>query len=331
MEIAFEYLLAAIETTRGTAITTPAKILPIAGTLIGRQSATRPEESTGLLAQHTRSGVIRRWGEWEGEGNLDLNILPFLLNALVRGNVTTPATPGGATDARLWTFTPTMTADDIETLTMWFGDPNVQIWRAPFGLLQELTITNDASSEDGATMSLSGITNYPLQIAAPTAPAYDRAPIISGINGQVWLDTSSPIGTTELTDARVVSVEHVIPLNGVPKYTMSGPGASKTYGRIGRGKRSITTRITLEIPDTTEYDLYENESIVKCRVRHNGPLIEPTFYYYLEVDTYGLLELDDFGDLEGTNRTMTLSIISEYDATLGADWSIKVQNEETGL
>jgi hypothetical protein len=39
----------------------------------------------------------------------------------------------------------------------------------------------------------------------------------------------------------------------------------------------------------------------------------------------------DWGSLEGVNRTISLEVQSQYDATLGADWSIAVQNDRTAL
>ena len=55
----------------------------------------------------------------------------------------------------------------------------------------------------------------------------------------MWLDTSSAIGTTAIT-GRLISAEHVIPVNYGYKYLAVGPTGSKTYTRTGRGKRSMT-------------------------------------------------------------------------------------------
>jgi len=81
----------------------------------------------------------------------------------------------------------------------------------------------------------------------------------------------------------------------------------------------------------TQYKLFENGTNCKLRIRHNGDLIETGFYHYVEVDTYGPLNFTDWGELEGTNRTLTLEVQSLYDATLGADFSVKVQNDRTAL
>ena len=140
MEITFEYLLAAIEATRGTAVDPPTIYLNLAGLITPQQSRYRPDESRGRLAKHNRSKVVRKWSEWEGEGPADVFTMPFIANMAVKGNVTTPTTPGGATNARLWTFAPTMDADDLETATLYSGDPTVQAFQAPFATVDDFTL-----------------------------------------------------------------------------------------------------------------------------------------------------------------------------------------------
>lgn len=406
-EMAFEYLALALETTRGTAIATPTHYANLTGMISPRVARYRPTESRGELAQYHRSKLVRRWGEWAGQGPLDVDLLPVFLEMAVKSGIS-PTIPGGATSSRLWAYVPTMNADDIDTASLFWGDPNVQIWRGAYGTVDEIQIRNDASGTDGATMQLSGHTRHPLYygdvtditqanpgvvtsaahglvngdqvtfasvggmtevngntytvasattdtfalsgtdtsgftaytsgghwaLAAPSLPSQITGGLISGVNMQVWLDTSSAIGTTEIT-SRVVSAEHTIPTSLAYKYLAAGPAADLSYSRVGRGKRSVTTRVVLELLDTTQYDLFEADSVVKLRVRHNGPAIETvsgtTFYSYVEVDTYGRMDVTDWGELEGTNRTLTLEVMSEKDAALGADFRVAVQNARTSL
>lgn len=328
-EITFEYLALALEATRGTAVTPPTHYANLLGTITPRTGRYRPDESRGTLARSHRSKLTRKWAEWQGQGPLDVDLLPVFLNMIAK-SVTSPSTPVGATLSRLWEFVPNMTADDLKMATMYWGDPNVQIFQGAFGYANQLAINGDGSSEDGATMQLSGMTQFPSKVSAPTLPSQITGELISGINMQLWLDTSSAIGTTEVT-GRVVSANHSLPGGIAPKFIAAGPTADLTYTRIGRAKRQLTTTVVLELLDTTQYDIFAADSTVKLRVRHNGPLIEAGFYYYVEADTYGKLDLTDWGELEGTNRTLTLQVLSEYDATLGADWRMAVQNQRTAL
>jgi hypothetical protein len=191
-----------------------------------------------------------------------------------------------------------------------------------------------ATTIDLAGINSTGYTTYvsggTLEKVAPVFPAIAASPLVSGASMQMWLDTSSVIGTTAIT-GRLISAEHVIPVNYGYKHLAVGPTGALTYQRVGRGKRSITTRVTLELTDMEQYKLFENGTYSKLRIRHNGELIETGFYHYVQVDTYGPLNFTDWGELEGTNRTITLEIQSQYDSTLGADFQVLVQNDRTAL
>lgn len=207
-----------------------------------------------------------------------------------------------------------------------------------------MTEVNDkvytVADPSGSTFSLAGInstayTTYDsggeVQKVAPVFPSILSAPLISGAGMQMWLDTGGDsIGTTEIT-GRLISAEHTIPANYAYKHLAVGPTGAKTYQRVGRGKRSITTKVTLELLDLEQYNLFIQDANCKLRIRHNGDLIETGFYHFVEVDTYGPLHFTDWGELEGTNRTITLEVQSQYDATLGADWRVLVQNDRTAL
>lgn len=406
-EIPFEALLIALETTAGTAVE-PTHYLPLTGTLNPAVERYRPDEARGTLVEAYRSKIVRQWGEWSGEGPLETYLLPVLLNMVATGNMTSqPTTPGGATNSRLWTFTPAITTNDLKTATIFWGDRNAQMFRGTFATVDELTITADASGTDGSSISVSGHTQFPgygtftvtgiskadpgvvttsaahgllagakvrlidvggmtevndtiftvaspsgsnfslsgvnttsyttytsggtVEVVAPVFPSILTAPLISGAGMQMWLDTGTDgIGTTEIA-GRLISAEHVIPVNYGYKYLAVGPTGSKTYTRVGRGKRSATTRVTLELTDLEQYKLFVEGSTVKLRIRHNGDLIESGFYHHVTVDTYGPMTFTDWGALENTNRTITLEVQSQYDATLGADWSIAVQNDRATL
>lgn len=403
-EIAFEYLALALEATKGTPITPPTHYANLAGWIKPQVNYQEPVESRGTLEELYRSNRVREAGNWQGEGAADLDLLPVFLNMVVKGGVTSPSTPGGATLSRLWEFVPTITGDNLKTATFYWGDPNTQVFRGAFGYADELTITADASKPEGVKMSVKGMTQFPLwkgditgvtqanpgvvtspghglvngdqvlissvggmtqlngntytvagatadtfqlsgtnttgfgaytsggkwTLVSPTLPAQIVGTLLAAQNMQLWLDTSSAIGTTEIT-GRVVSGQHTIPTGITPKYIAVGPAGKKTYTRTGRKKRKVKTKVVFELRDTAQYELFQNDSTVKLRCRYNGPLIEAGFYYYLEIDTYGKLKFTDFGELEGTNRTVSFDVDSIVDTTLGASFRAAVQNIRTSL
>jgi hypothetical protein len=330
--IPFEYLLLALETTRGTAVNPPTHYLNLAGTLTPRQSRYRPDESRGHLARNTRSRTVRRWCEFEGEGGLDTRNAVILGHMLFDG-VVSPTTPGGTTP-RLWTFTPTLTTDDIDSATLYWGDPNVQAFQAAYCMLDEVTITADASGEDGVMVEASGMGRFPSATAPSSVPAQLNPPLLAPSDMQLWIDTASAIGTSEITGGRFVSCNLTIPTGVTRKWSASGPSGGRQFQRTGRTKRAITLEIVMELLDLTQYTIYANnegDTVARVRVRFNGPIIETTYRHFIEFDLWGPLEVSDWGELEESNRTIVFTLESEYDTTAGTDIIMRVQNDSATI
>jgi hypothetical protein len=262
--------------------------------------------------------------------------MPFLFNMAVAPN-SSPSTPADAVLARLWAFVRSGTADNIKSATVWWGDPALNQLRSEFAMLDELVVENDASGEEVATVNAKGMALFPTKVSAPAATTSIAGATFPGGLMQLWIDTSSAIGTTEITD-RLISAKHTIKTGVKYKYIAKGPAASLGFSLIGREKiATLTTEIKLEFLDYDEYDMWAASDTLKVRVRHNGTLIEsegagPTdFYNYMEFDSYGVGSDLEWGDNEGTNRTITIVIESQNDSTLGSDCRTAVQNARTSL
>jgi len=329
-EVAFETMRMALEAVRGTGEAAPTHLLNVEGTLVPKITRYRPKEQRGTLAEVYRSVDTRKWAEFEGKGDLDVNELTFWLNMAV-APLGSPSTPSSAVLARLWAFTRNISSDTIKSATAWWGDPALNQLTAPFAMLDELTIENDSSGEEVATISVKGMANFPSKVAAPGATASIAGATLPGQLMQCWIDTGSAIGTTAIS-GRLISAKHTIKTGASYKYIAGGPAASLSYALSGRQKASaIETELKLELIDFTQYDLWAAGTALKVRVRHNGALIESVagplnFYNYVEVDTYGPLDELDWDDNEGTNRALTVKIVGQYDSTLGSDLRVGVQN-----
>jgi hypothetical protein len=334
-EIAFETLRLALESTRGTAITTPTHLLNLPGTITPDVTVYKPKEARGTRVANYRDVVTRQGAAWEAEGDADANILPLLLNMAVVAN-SSPSTPSGATLSRLWAFVGTITGDDLKSATAWWGDPALSQLRSDFVMLDELVFENDASGEEVATVSAKGLGGFPTKISAPAATAAIAGATFPGQLMQCWIDTSSAIGTTAIS-GRLISAKHTIATGVKYKYVAGGPAASMDFSLIGREQNvALTTELKLELIDQTQYDLWAAATSLKVRVRHNGALIESTagpvnWYNYAEFDTYGPFEELEWEDNEGSNRAVRLVINGHYDATLGSDIRVAVQNARTSL
>lgn len=334
-EIAFETLYYVQESTRGTAVNTPTHRLPMTGVITPWEEWYEPDEDTGHLAEKTRASQVRKGTKFELEGALDPWYLPLWLENVLKSGIS-PTTPGGGTNSRLWTYTPLMTADSgtgaIKSATLHWGDPNVQYFRSAYNFADEITISADSAGTDGATIKVTGEGQPESKTSPAATPAMlTSIPILLPGKQQIWLDSSSSIGTTELTDARLISSEIVIPSGVTRKYNANGATATLGFTGIGRKKRRPEAKIRLEVPDTTQYDLYAAGTSIKLRVRINGALIEGSLYNYVEWDIYGPLRNPTWGDLEGSNRTLEFTVPGVYDSTLGADVSVKCQSTRTSL
>lgn len=336
-EIAFEQFSAALESTRGTAIATPTHLVHQGGILTPTKSTRWAEEHRGTLAANYRSVVTRKGCEWKTIAeDADTASLIWWLNLFV-APVTTPTTPSGATTAKDWTFVRSLTSDNLKSFTGWFGDPNVQTWKAGYCVGTELTLKADATADDGVlAMSAKGLGQPMSKASAPTVPAAIAGPLLPAQFLECWIDTTSAIGTTPIT-GRVLSAEHTIRTGVTTKTLGGGPTASLGYSAIGRQQVSaITTKVRLELFDTTQYDLWDNHTSLKLRMRYSGPAIETvtgpaTLYHHVEVDTYGPFETLDWGENAGTNRVIELAINGAVDATLASDLRVQVRNTRTAL
>lgn len=329
MEIPYEGMSVAVEATRFTAVTPPTRRLNVSGTIDPEEGDYTPADNMGTTEEAGRTAVTRRDGVWSGSGDLDIYAAPLIMGMVAKGGVA-PTTPADGVLTRLGTYVPTITADNLKTATMYWGDPNIRIFKGAGGTVDMLEIESDAKGTDPTKWSLSGRTQGLTDIATPALPAANYGPLLIPGNMQVWIDAVT-IGTTAIT-GRVLSAKHSIPVNWAYKYPAGqDPATIPTYTRLGRGKRRIETTIEFELPDMTQWDQWKNQTTLKVRVRHNGPLIEsvgggPTLYYhYVEIDTYGPFRFGGWGEYEGTNRTITLIIRSIMDTGISASWAAKVQ------
>lgn len=332
-EIPFEVLMLALEATRGTAVTPPTHTLNLAGVIKPYISQYRPKEQRGTLAMNYRHKIVRKNCTWTGDNDADVNYLPVWLNMAV-APLTSPSTPTNGVLTRLWTFTRSMTADAIKAATMYWGDPAMNQLQSPFCVLEELVFENDATSEVVATLSVKGGGNFPTKVTPPAAPASIAGDTMPGLEMQLWVDTASAIGTTAIT-GRLLKAKHTITTGVTYKYIAGGPTTTFGFSAIGREPTvGLKTELEFEFSDFNQYDQWAAGTDLKVRVRHNGNLIEsvtPDYYNYAQFDSYGPYEELDWGDNQGTNRTVKLVMNSQYDTTLASDFSVAVQNARTSL
>jgi hypothetical protein len=330
LEIAFEVFAAALEADRGVAEPIPTHYFPFVGTIQQAFDVYRHSMPDGTYENYVSERITRKWSTFEGSGALDTYNAPYLFNLIVK-DLSSPSTPVGGTLSRLWDFAPVVNADVQASQTGWFGDPNVQVWRAPYEMVDTFTITADGTSTDVVTMDISGFGQRMTKVADPTLPTQLVGPLLPPLYMQCWMDTGDDdIGTTEVT-GRLLSAILSAELTRSRKHIPAGPGGGLDFTRTGIGKRNATCALRFEVPDTNEWDLMDAGTPVKCRVRISGDLIEGALYQYVEWDIFGILAEPAWGDFETTNRTLDVTITSTKDATAGYSWALRVQNDRATL
>ena len=199
-EIAFEALYGALETTNGTPVD-PTHRLVMSGKIVPEAPRVAVAERRGVLAARHRSVNTKRMSQLSAEGNLDAVTFPLLGNMGI-APVSSPSTPGGASTARLWTFTRVMAAKTLKTLTAYDGDPNVQSFRAAYMLAKELKVTSDATGEDPCKQSATMTGAFPVSSGIPTAVTAANPGVVTSIghglkNGDT-VTFHDVVGMTEL-------------------------------------------------------------------------------------------------------------------------------------
>lgn len=257
----------------------------------------------------------------------------------------TAETLGGALNAwqaatirnLIWDFAPNMTADDLNSMSIYWGDPNIQAFVATYCMINDLTMSADTSGTDGVTLSVSGQGRMAAKTPPGVVPAMLNAPLLMPSAMELWLDTgANAIGTTAIT-ARVVSAEFTVPSAISYKWVAAGVAGGLDFQLIGRGKRHAELKLVFEVPDMVQYDQWVAGTTLKAKVRFNGALINTTgvgltpAYYYVDCDIYGPFDALAWGENESTNRTIEVTILSEYDTTFLADWAIHVQSNMATL
>lgn len=319
--------MGALEVTRGVAIAAPTHKLNITdGMLLPRKTMHNVATITGTRAEFTTSTKTYEDTALNPSGTLDLRQAPFWANLYTGAG--TIATPGGGTLARTHTHVPGMSTDPALSGTFWSGDPNVQVWVADYHMLDDYTITFDASSDEAASFSANTVGRPWSEVADPTIPTQTEMVPAYGIDADLWVDTASAIGTTAIT-GRLVSGEWRIVRARSRKRHARGAGAARTFDTTGIGRDHAELDLTFELYDLAQTDLFVDETDAKVRLRLNGSLIEGSLYNYYQADIYGKFQNLSFDTFMDTNRTVTFTIMSTYNAharTAGHDWRVVIQN-----
>lgn len=337
IEEIYEYFAGAAEATPGAGAAAPTYVDLAVGSANEALEWIEPQEQAGVKAGLTREKLAHMYAEWEQEGQVDLTRFTRYLTYALNGGVSAPTTPASGVLTRLWTFPNQMTGGSATqgTEVFWGGDPNIQIWKHTYGVTRELTVTSDASNNDGTKFTRNGFSRFPTKVSAPVLPALSSGNLLASQRMQLWIDTTSTWGTTEVTN-RLVTAEVSLNTGADRKRFAQGPTGELTFQDRSWERVRPTLTVGLEVPDMTQYDLFAAGTPIKARIRFNGDAIETvagpiTYYEYLQFDFYGHLKKKDRGKNGASNVTHVYMLEGMYNSTLGSDVVGYVQNTQTAL
>lgn len=274
----------------------------------------------------TIAALGKEWVEAKISGDVACyNHLAYLLSGVL---AYAAPVQQGTTNAYLWTFTPSQSAEDtVKTFTVEQGSA-VRAGRFAYGLITEFSLAFSREKVAvGGTMLGQAYQDGIAMTANPTPVAVQ--PVLP-TDLDVYLDsTSAGIGTTKL--ARALSGEFSISDRFGPLWTIN----SAVDGFVAHVEQAPRAQLKLLVEaDAAGMGLLpamRSGARRYVRLKAVGPLIADTYYYTLQMDICGVVsDVGEFSDEDGVYAIeWTLDVA--YDPDWGKALEVQLTNTLSGL
>jgi hypothetical protein len=313
---------AALEATRGTAIT-PTRIIYAESFDLEHSVATiRPEELRGSYEGFFSAAPGPEVSRVTMGGRASYEDLIWHANMFYKALA---AASSGAPPSAVWTFTPTNTSDDVKTHCLQLGD-SAAIGTSPgvslaYGMGDTFNLHYEKNDDGALTFTASYLYAKALtQITAFTGSLSDRVTTpVSCNNTLVKIDTTT-IGTT--TDNAVTAVDFTLNLNPVPFYTLDGTLAARATYRPHH--RTWTATITRQYDAATEFTAYVAKTVRKVR------LLTTNSTNIVQQDMYGVYTARTYSEVDGI-VTEELTLEPVFDTSTSTSTSLVVTNNVAAI
>lgn len=327
---AFRRIQAGLESTRGTPVAADKK-------LIGSLSVTpeitwhRPTDERNSLANFRRAVAVAKRSSLRYEADATYQQIIDILSMASKGNIT-PSTPTGATNSRLWTFTPNLSASNAQdAYTIQYGD-DTQAWIASFcmvsslelsiALNQVLTLRAELFAHHAEKGSFTG------SIADPTVVE------IVANNLKVYIDNAwSGLGVTEFADL-VTGGSIRLTTGLVPVKYADG---LLNFSNFVEQRRNLELTLEMVVGSgaIAEYDAYVAGTTRAIRLKFtSGEEIEPGFNYTFTIDMLGKYSAapEIFGERDGENL-LSMQLVSHegLNVSTPVEMEFAVQNNVVSI
>jgi len=251
------------EATKGTAVPATAVLL---GELEMKSSPTiyRAPEHRGQLAEFSRSVKVANLAELVYTGSATFEQILYLLHMGVLGNVT-PTTVD--TSARLWTFTPAMTASGVfNSFTIEYGD-DVEQWESEFCMAREIEISGAMNEPVKMKGDIFGRKMTACDFTGALTP-----PTVEDILSQkakLYIDAETgTIGATEKA-SQLIAFTYTIKTGLAPKRYADGSLDFSNYNETFKG---VDLKMTFAFNANAEVErlLFDGETKRLIRIQATG-------------------------------------------------------------
>lgn len=229
---------------------------------------------------------------------------------------------GTGVNPYVYTFLPTLTSDDVKTLTVQLGyadsiasTPGIKL----NGLIGESLNVHWEKNDDGA-MTYTAVFTTALaatQITAFTGTLTDRTTTFASCNNTtVYSDPGGTIGAT--ADDSFISVDWTLNLNPVALYTLNATTAAE--GMYRPQHRTWSATVTKKFETDGHWDDFQDKTVQKYRVKTTTGASA-----IIQADFYGSYTARTSADVDGIG-TEELTLEQVYDATSTSDFNWVVTN-----
>lgn len=326
----FKHMRAGLEATPGTGVAMTRGIPFTDGTHNSEVETIHPEELRNSYEVHYQADAGAETHSFDIGGPVGYNYLVWWLNVHMKA---VASGSGGGAD-KTWTFTPTLTSDDIKTATVQFGySDSISATKPAYSLDwvkgTELTLTWEKAP--GTT----GVT-FQSHLISPEAAAEisafsgtgtfttEAGGLVKANNTQTFIDTST-IGTT--ADNYILSASWTLTNEHVLLYTLNNLTSAQELLRPNPMLWTATFR--RRYINDTEYNAYVAKTVRKVRVRSLGPVLGAS-NYKVDLDLYGVWSGYTRTEVDGVG-VEELTMVQKYDTTATTSVSLVVVNDQASI
>ena len=315
------------ETTPGTAVAATAKYMGMMLTTnLDDRIIVQPKDERGSLAGTHRSYTPNYLWNGSLQGNVTYEDLPYILRMALIGAVS-PTTVD--TSARLWTYTPSLTAANVpDTNTLEMGDDTGE-YEAEYVFATNLEIS---AAVDDALKFRADLVGRQLAASTFTGALADRT-VEDALGAKTKLymdDTGGTIGTTQKT-LTLIDWTWRLPAHFVVKRHQDGNQYFSGYSEV---KMEPELDLLVEYNSTlrTLRTKYTAETRQLVRLRTQGSLAgAATALREVTIDgAYKIVEMGSFDERAGAD-VVRMKLKGEYDATYAKLFEISAQNAVAAL